>query len=1653
MSINQWQSNERKSVGLYRSESYTTWFFVKFMPAVIFSMVSLGIFLGFSTWYKSATPLSLLVISDGTSDNLAGFQTIVENNISSLEKTNLFQHVTRLTNSSQLSKILTDDPSNNLVVYVESQAWVSPEGKVLISCLPQSDSSGESVIDLQVILNFLNTSSKRKTVLVLNIFRHESDFLTGRFRDDLWPAVNEIIHTNAGKNVAIMIPDDLGRPEIKIPGKTLGLFTHYFIEGLTGLAEQTSKTPDGVIDINDLFGYITIRMNEWTARYGYDKSEPLMTTESSVNFPFCYSQDFKTKSTNEILSRSYPEKLRMAWVEYEDWQNTEKMNETPILLTEFSDQLIAAEKAWFNGVPDKNIEIVIDDYLARLHASYDRYRKTPSPSYYSVASYIKGERLVLDNDPKVNSLIDVLGRLKVLSTDPNVKPEKLMELIDSESKRLGESTVGNKEYLLQLAHIVEAGSKHVWTTKFELLFLVRCIDEFSRDLTIESESLLKLYDLSQSDSGYDMSVLHNLFLNTVLRERILSNPESWPGMMHFVKPVILKQHEYEMILRHIRPIDTNSLRNETKVVQDQLRSFLNDQLMIERSKHLVVQAMLDIYWIPRLLEKFPDLDKVVSDYMNVIRNLDLEIRRLKLSQNRELETPKVSGIEITPETDSKMISVTVLISQLNSKADELHNEIWKNVGEKAVISKIESLKAMEASHEVVNELLEVLDFPGCTAFTRANARMFLNTFWKARAELSVDSAELITDPEPHKSEKEKNPSHPALRRIRTFLTIATFVSPDWSLLGDLRKLSMDLNTNQDSELLIEKAGKLFDHWINEYMNSVEYSPDYKMTDVFTGLLYKLKYPIAHTSDHMTLKFQDFRKKEVLDFYVGLGNLLDYFSMDMGGSPILRYAAEEVRKITGLARMYSLQILAAPQLVRYDTNQSDRVNCSIDVQVILSTIGDSRHPIINDFVQLSHPLIRANVESNFQSVSDFKIDNKSSELLTVQIDNRYDVQLTQNSIQYLQKSNQISDSQITLLMKTNIYGFNYHTAVPIYVNWLNQRPQLFFSFSEEQVSQMKQIKIRPTDSASPLFLNVMNPTQSIKNINLKMRLKNLKDSEPIEYLSKPLVIQPESSARVFLQLNQPQKPNSTPVTKPLQPELQSPAGKSVSQWYGDATPVDRDLLIEVFDPGRPESGPILQQTYRMQTATPTDLIDMRPLIYEPKSRRLTSEFISRPEYSGTVPARIQMRIPVFSLMEPDSPVVGVGGDLFGQLGFQDQKRLEIIASPVRIDPFKNGLNGRILFDIDHYERAFVYQNRWVVDEDRSLFPIPVVQQEIKILADKVVRNGSVLRIKFEPVNDPESSTILLERAEISKLTGENLNYREVHRFETSRQERFAISTDEKAGSIKVVNGFQDWTYEMPTTGLIGRNSFRAKLLDRTGKMIASHTIEILVDDQAVEQAHLIDIPEFVKIGTKFKIRIQIQSPPAGLKQVIAILGSVKDRKVPENAIQVRLVREDSDKSTTSRLETWSGTMELPVKPDLVGQSPLTIILETGAGLTSEVVGEIKIVPAEFVDTGIVKGSVMQASLMQPELPIVLRKMDAKRTEIARTKTDRQGQFQMTAIPPGTYGIFTAKSLDQTSAQAEVVVKSGQTTSVSLALGRVNLPSNGPAPKAEVAPPAK
>jgi hypothetical protein len=429
----------------------------------------------------------------------------------------------------------------------------------------------------------------------------------------------------------------------------------------------------------------------------------------------------------------------------------------------------------------------------------------------------------------------------------------------------------------------------------------------------------------------------------------------------------------------------------------------------------------------------------------------------------------------------------------------------------------------------------------------------------------------------------------------------------------------------------------------------------------------------------------------------------------------------------------------------------------------------------------------------------------------------------------------------------------------------------------------------------------------------------------------------------------------------------------------------------------------------------------------------------------------MRIPVRSGLDPDSPVLGVGGNLSGKLGFEKKSDLQIVASPVRIDILKNGQSGRILFDIDRYERALIFQNRWLSDYQRELTPVVLFSPEIKMVLEPIVQNGNPIRIQFQPINEPESARILLECAELKADSGDLQNYRTVTNFPTARQERFALKFDEKSGTFQFLNGMKDWSYEMPTTGLVGRISLKASLIDQSGKVVAVDMKEVLLDDQAVRMAEIINLPDFVKAGGKLKIQMQLVPPKSGIKKAIAILDSVKDKKIPENAIQVVMQREMppkvSEGNSAQSLEIWSGLVEVPVKSELIGRRPFTIIFETGSGLTGEISSFIQIMAADFVEPGAIKGAVVQGSLPQADLPVVLRKMDAKRTEIKRTKTDRMGQFQISGIAPGTYGLFTAKTTDQTSAEAEVVVTSGQLTQLQLGLGRVNLPSNGPAPKAE------
>lgn len=1651
MSDRQWYDKHARRVLYGATASYGFIRYLRLIPAFAAVLGAMGMVLGFVTWYKPGTPISLLIITDGNNNHTQEAKVFGDNNLQFLEKSNLFKHISRLNNFSHLSDVLGTHGSDNLVVYVDSNAWVNAHGSVMIPGNFGSSNGDDGSIALEVMLDQLNNASKRKIIVVLNIFRQDRDLMSGRFREDLLAVTRKTINNRIGNNVAVFIPDVQGRPEIQIPGKTIGLFTHFFIEGLSGYAEKTSDKPNGVVDIDDLYQYVTIRMNQWTVLYGYDKSVPVMITDSAKNFAFCYAQKINVRSSDGILFRPYPEVLRNAWSEFESWSETRQPSEAPGLFAEYSDRLAIAEKAWLIGASDDDIATYVKDSRTKYNSVYVKAHKIAEPSSYSVAWYLAGQNVKHDRDRSMDELLAALQRIKVLAEDPKAKPESIIALVESESKKWKDATLAVKDPLLPLAYVVESALKHEWTTTYEILFLARCIGESGHELTVETELLYQIKELSESTSGFDIGLLQDMFVNRILRERIMARPEAWPGIMKIARPVIMKQHEYEMILRTIRPLVPSTIKSEMKRIQSDLLNLLKDQEMVDKSKQLITRSIVDIYWIPRLVERYPEIQPSIVEYLTSIHKLQAEIDLLNQLSNQSRANGK-DGLTSGASVDFN--KSRLIVTQLNAQLEVMHSRIWRNVDDNAALSIISELKQIESNQQTVDGLLRILEFPRCSAYVRLEAWNFVNLMWKNRSQLDPRQLTRISQPQQIGVDTVNKSNGVTVGRLNAFLMMVRFISPDWTSIEELSELIKKVQESDDTSLSLEKIESISRDWFDGVLVTAEYAPEFKLTDAFAGILYQLRNSLDESLDHKTEKFQEFRRKMVNRFYHDIGEILDFVSMDMGGSTMLRHGAEEIRKITGDARQVSAKITTNPLPARYDLFHPDQVNLGLDLQVYLSAIRKLKEPVGFEFINLPDSPYRCEVDSQFLNLIDSQLENQLSELRNVQMDSRVNLLLTQNPTVQAENLNSGSNPYMTFLMKIRVYDYVFHAPVSFYVAWPKYRPQISFSSDPNQRIWNDEIQFRPIDTTVPLSMKIKNPSPNRMDLTVRLKMKSFNDNFTFEYSSKSLAILPESSAPVLLQENRPVKAASEIPENVIKPEIQPGHVQVPSPWYGVAAPVEREVVVEVLDNNHLELGPVVTRIFRMRTTAPNDFVEMRPLVYQPKLERLVSQIMARSESAGTSPAKVQMRIPVRQTDSPESPVLTVGGNLSGQLRFEKNSALQIVASPVRIDPLGNGSGGRIIFDIDRHERAFVYENRWLQDYDRDLFPLPVMRPEIKLVTEKTVRNGMPIRIKFEPINEPEGGSILLECAEHQLQSDGNLNYKAVHTFASSRNERFAVMFDEKAGLIKVLNGLCDWTYDMPTTGLVGQISLRAKLLDRKGNIVASDIRDVLLDDQALRQANLIDLPEFVKIGNKVRVRMQAQPPASGVKRALVVLGALKDRKIPENAVQTMLAKEDGETSESAKtamtvFETWSGFLEIPAKAELVGRGVITVVVETGAGLTEEVTGSFKIVGADYIEPGVIRGTVEQGTFVQAELPVVLRKMDMKRTEIARTKTDRQGQFQILGIAPGMYGIFTAKSLDQTAAQAEVLVKSGQTTTLRLKLGRVNLPSNGPAPKAEAA----
>ncbi|MFM6400718.1 MAG: hypothetical protein ACKPFF_28920, partial [Planktothrix sp.] len=189
----------------------------------------------------------------------------------------------------------------------------------------------------------------------------------------------------------------------------------------------------------------------------------------------------------------------------------------------------------------------------------------------------------------------------------------------------------------------------------------------------------------------------------------------------------------------------------------------------------------------------------------------------------------------------------------------------------------------------------------------------------------------------------------------------------------------------------------------------------------------------------------------------------------------------------------------------------------------------------------------------------------------------------------------------------------------------------------------------------------------------------------------------------------------------------------------------------------------------------------------------------------------------------------GGKLDGLFDFRSDSTIKLLAQPVSPPFFDNGLVSRFWIDLDNHKRSFIFQNRWSKNFSDSVTPLPVIIPEIKLIMPEVAGTKKPVPIRIEPINDAENSSVILEIATNQSVGPfQTLNYRTLHKFNSSRKALFAVGVDGKSGSLIVNTDFDDWIYDLQTTGLVGNVYLRERLLDEFGNALAIFEKKILID---------------------------------------------------------------------------------------------------------------------------------------------------------------------------------------------------------------------------------
>lgn len=584
----------------------------------------------------------------------------------------------------------------------------------------------------------------------------------------------------------------------------------------------------------------------------------------------------------------------------------------------------------------------------------------------------------------------------------------------------------------------------------------------------------------------------------------------------------------------------------------------------------------------------------------------------------------------------------------------------------------------------------------------------------------------------------------------------------------------------------------------------------------------------------------------------------------------------------------------------------------------------------------------------------------------------------------------------ILLETTLGGRTFHQRVPIALDAVTNRLGLFVAADPKAAPRpANELKLRPHGLAQPYAFALANPAPRPRS--LVVRLASL----GVE--TKLFTVEPRGLAP----LQFPAPPAPAPATPP-------PAGQPPAPQGPDLRTITGPLEFEVFE-GE-------QRKLVQRITVPVSLLD-------PSRYLAVTDVVYRPAASGranTLTARI---VPDVPLDNPPCPVEMVLPPLGNPgLSIRDGKlkgTLPTDGGPLRL--YAEGLAADgvpptsliATLTADGSERAFTFAGP-IPSGGETVRLAPFTAPLVRVRAPAFASATAPLPLRVDVDNAPAGSKLDLR---LGVYADDRFLVDSARVIDTPRQRVVSLGVDPQTGAVMLKAVLQDWRTTLPVEFLVGPRNLEARLMDEAGNILAQDAVRVIFDNAPPANIEFLGLPPQIAKDKPLNVRATSDMAVSGIKEVKFFLGKPVNGAAPPGAPTV------NGKLIDPKANLWEAVLP---PPGVNGPVTITALFTSYAGLTGAGSQDAEAMDAADLnkpEPGVIAGKVVEGTLAQAELEVILA--DDKEVK-ARTKTKPDGTYRFEAVPPGKYKLHVEKESTNRKADADAVVKPGETTTVTLEL---------------------